>query len=86
MAASNIAPTFVAPNITQFIFVKLDESHRLGWTSTLMPILHTHDLLSIVDSSESCPSQFVPDAKGNPTSTMNPDYYIWQKKDQFTLA
>jgi hypothetical protein len=86
VAASNTAPTFVAPNITPFLSVKLDETNYLGWTSTLMPILRTHDLLSIVDGSESCPPQFVPDAEGNPTSTLNPEYYIWQKKDQFTLA
>jgi hypothetical protein len=87
MDTSNTAPTFFAPNITLFLFVKLDEMNYLGWTSTLMPIIRTHDLLSIVDGSKSCPSQFLLDAEGKPTSKLDLRYYIWQKKDiHFGLA
>jgi hypothetical protein len=50
------------------------------------PALHTYDLLGIVDGSEVCPSKFAADAEGKPTSTINPDFLVWQKKDQFVLA
>jgi hypothetical protein len=40
----------------------------------------------MVDGSEICPSKFSIDAEGKPTSTINPDFLVWQKKDQFVLA
>jgi len=42
--------------------------------------------LSIVDGSETCPTQFLVDSTGKLTSDINPTYLVWQKKDQFILA
>lgn len=38
------------PNITQFISFKLDNSNYLLWVSQFLPVLHTHDLLGIVNN------------------------------------
>jgi len=58
----------------------------MSWTTQFVPALSTHDLLGIVDGSDVCPSKFAIDAEGKPTSTINPDFPVWQKKDQFVLA
>jgi transposase InsO family protein len=58
----------------------------MSWTTQFVPALCTHDLLGIIDGSDVCPSKFTVDAEGKPTSTINPDFLVWQKKDQFVLA
>jgi hypothetical protein len=58
----------------------------MSWTSQFVPALSTHDLLGIVEGSDICPSKFTVDAEGKSTSTINPDFLVWQKKDQFVLA
>lgn len=56
----------------------------MRWTTQFLPVLRTYDLLTIVDGSEICHSQFVVDAEGK--TTVATEYSIWQKKDQFILA
>jgi hypothetical protein len=58
----------------------------MSWTTQFVPALSTHDLLSIVDGSEVCPSKFTVDAESKPTTTINPNFLVWRKKDQFVLA
>lgn len=84
MASSN--SSFVIPNITPLVSVKLDGTNYLNWTTQFSPVLRSHDLLSIVDGSETCPSQHLLDSTGKSTSDLNPAYLVWQKKDQFVLA
>ena len=83
MASSSF--TFVPPNITP-LASKLDGPNYTNWTTQFLLALRTHDLLGIVDGSERCPPQFIHDAEGKPTSSISPEYSIWQKKDQFILA
>jgi hypothetical protein len=80
------APTFVVPNITSLVTTKLEGPNCMSWTTQFAPALSTHDLLGIVDGSDICPSKFTVDAEGKSTSTINPDFLVWQKKDQFVLA
>jgi hypothetical protein len=80
------ASTFVVPNITSLVTTKLEGPNYMSWTTQFAPALSTHDLLGIVDGSEVCPSKYAVDAEGKPTSTINPDFLVWQKKDQFVLA
>lgn len=80
------APTFGVPNITSLVTTKLEGPNYMSWTTQFVPALSTHDLLTIVDGSEVCPSKFTVDAEGKPTTTINPDFLVWQKKDQFVLA
>jgi hypothetical protein len=88
MASSSAvsAPTFTVPNITSLVTTKLEGPNYMSWTTQFVPALSTHDLLGMVYGSEICPSKFVVDAEGKPTSTINPEFLVWQKKDQFVLA
>jgi hypothetical protein len=83
-SSSASAPTFTLPNLTQFVFIKLEGPNYLPWTTQLAPILKTHELMGIVDGSEPCPPQFLLDAEGK--EVLNPAYTIWQKKDQYVLS
>jgi uncharacterized protein YxjI len=85
-SSAAFALTFVVPNITSLVTTKLEGPNYMSWTTQFVPALSTHDLLSIVDGSEVCPSKFTVDAEGKPTTTINPDFLVWQKKDQFVLA
>ncbi|KAJ0038173.1 hypothetical protein Pint_23362 [Pistacia integerrima] len=88
MASSNSTPasSFVIPNITSLVSVKLDGTNYLNWITQFTHVLRSHDLLGIVDGSEICPNQYLVDSTGKSTSDLNPDYLVWQKKDQFILA
>jgi hypothetical protein len=90
MASSSSAlPTSSAlpyslPNYSQFPSLKLDEGNYMMWHSLVVPILKSHDLLSIVDGSESCPPQLIRDDEGK--EIPNPAHALWIKKDQFLLS
>ncbi|KAJ0038478.1 hypothetical protein Pint_24053 [Pistacia integerrima] len=56
---SSAASSFVIPNITSLVSVKLDGTNYLNWTTQFIPVLRSHDLLSIVDGSEECPPQYL---------------------------
>jgi uncharacterized protein YxjI len=85
-SSATSAPNFVVPNITSLVTIKLEGPNYMSWTSQFVPALSTHDLLGIVEGSDICPSKFTVDAEGKSTSTINPDFLVWQKKDQFVLA
>jgi hypothetical protein len=78
------AATFVAPNFTQFITYKLDETNYLLWLSQIVPILKGHELMGIVDGSKPWPPMFLPDDEGK--EVKNPLYSIWIRKDQCLLS
>jgi hypothetical protein len=82
--------TFTLPNITHLAPTKLDDLNYLAWEFQFQPILRTYGLMGIVDGSEPCPPKFLPLAvgssadKGSPS--LNPEYTIWERKDQFILS
>jgi len=86
MASFFTSPSFFIPNITSLVSIKLEGHNYLNWTTQFIPALKSHDLLSIIDGSEACPSQFLVDSIGKLTYDINPTYLVWQKKDQFILA
>jgi len=80
-----------SPNITfsiinHLISIKLDGSNYLGWVSQFLLVLRSNDLLGIVDGSESCPSKFLVDSNGQATLTVDPQFILWTKKDQYLLS
>jgi hypothetical protein len=81
--ASSAASTFSPPTLSQFNG-KLEGPNYLGWTTQFLPILRTHDLLGIVDGSEPCPPKLITDDKG--VESLNPEFTIWNKKDQCILS
>ncbi|KAB5519935.1 hypothetical protein DKX38_024254 [Salix brachista] len=86
MASTDASVPFIFPNINHLISVKLDGSNYLGWVSQFLPVLRSNDLLSIVDGSETCPSKFLVDTNGQPTSKLDPNFVLWTKKDQYILS
>jgi hypothetical protein len=77
MAAAN-------PNTTQSALIKLETGNYTSWVTQINPILRTHDLMGIVDGSEPCPQKHLTDSKGE--EILNPEYLIWNKKDQYLLS
>jgi len=95
MAGSNSAPEISSPNTSadvplitanlptspQVVGTKLDGPNYLAWVAQFMPIFRTHEVLGIVDGSESCPPQYLPNS-----TDPNPAFALWQKKDQLVLS
>jgi len=76
---SESSTTFVVPNITQLVSVKLNDINYLNWTTQLTTDLRSHDLSSIVNGSNPCAPQFIVNDTGKTTSDLNPAYLLWQK-------
>jgi hypothetical protein len=51
-----------------------------------VPILESHELIGFVDGSEPCPSKFIDDNPEDSSHSLNPDYILWNKKDQCVLS
>jgi hypothetical protein len=87
-SATNTPPTantFVLPSLTPQIS-KLEGPNYLSWVHQSLLFLKSHDLLGIVDGTEPCPAKFPIDDTGKPTTMVNPQYSVWQKKDQYLLS
>ena len=83
--STNISsPSFLLPNFPQGIPAKLDGSNYLNWVSRFLPALCSNGLMGIVDGSNPCPPEFLVDAEGN--KTLNPEFTLWTKKDQYLLS
>lgn len=82
MASSSVFNVSALPTRTHLI--KLTDTTYLLWTSQLVPILKTHDLMGIVDGSTPCPPEFLTDAEGKMVS--NSAYSVWVKTDQYILS
>jgi hypothetical protein len=65
---------------------KLEGPNYLSWVHQSLLFLKSHDLLGIVDGTEPCPAKFPIDDTGKPTTMVNPQYSVWQKKDQYLLS
>jgi hypothetical protein len=51
-----------------------------------VPVLKSHELIGFVDGSEPCPSKFIDDNPEDSSHSLNPDYILWNKKDQCVLS
>jgi transposase InsO family protein len=85
-ATNSTPPTFTFPNVTTFVYVKLEGPNYHMWLSQFLPVLRLHDLMGIVEGTEPCPPQFLLDDQGHVTLSVNPDFSIWTKKDQSILS
>ncbi|KAJ0010423.1 hypothetical protein Pint_34673 [Pistacia integerrima] len=87
MASASNNPSFIIPNITSLVSVKLEGPNYLNGTTQFIPVLRSHDLLSIVDGSEVCPAQYLVDSDGKVTSDINPSYLVCKSwADQLSAA
>jgi transposase InsO family protein len=83
---STTVASYVFPNLTPLISLKLEGPNYITWSFTIVPILKSHDLMGIVDGTEPCPPQFLPPASDKEEPSLNPAYSLWVKKDQFILS
>jgi transposase InsO family protein len=86
MASSSSATTYVFPNLTPLVSLKLEGPNYITWSFTVVPILKSHDLMGIVDGSEPCPPQYLPSTADKEDVSVNPAFSLWVKKDQFILS
>jgi hypothetical protein len=84
-SSSSTVTTYIFPNLTPLVSLKLEGPNYITWSFTIIPILKSHELMGIVDGSEPCPSQFLPPTPEK-EETLNPAYSLWVKKDQFILS
>jgi hypothetical protein len=54
------------------------------WLTQVLPILHHHDLLGIIDGLELCPQKFI--VSDEQKEVLKPEFTIWSKKDQYLLS
>jgi hypothetical protein len=83
-SSSDITTSLIPPTNNQNSSLKLDNNNYLMWLTQVLPILYTHDLMGIVDGSESCPHRIITNDEGK--ETPNPEFNIWNKKDQYILS
>ncbi|RVX16244.1 putative mitochondrial protein [Vitis vinifera] len=76
-ASSNVI--FAPPNIGHLVSIKLSDTNYLIWSSQIVPVLKSHDLMGFMDGSEPCPSKSL-------DGSLNPAYILWNKKDQCVLS
>jgi hypothetical protein len=88
MAESNItsANSFSIPNISHLTGAKLEGPNYIVWVSRFLPILRTNGLMNIVDGSEPAPPKYLPKPASMSTAPLNPEFVLWEKKDQFILS
>lgn len=85
MAASTPnALAFIPPNTAQNALLKLESGNYTSWLTKINHILRTHDLMGFMDGTEPCPPKTITNELGKVIS--NPEYSIWNKKDQYLLS
>jgi hypothetical protein len=77
-------PSFSLPTTNQNASLKLDNNNYLMWLTQVLPILRHHDLLGIVDGSEPCPPKLI--TTEDKKEILNPEFVLWNKKDQYLLS
>jgi hypothetical protein len=83
-SSSTLSVTLQLPNFPQGSLKLEDTTTYLLWLSTVVPIVKAHEVLGIVDSSETCPEQFLTNENGE--KLPNPEFSTWNKKDQYLLS
>jgi hypothetical protein len=77
-----VIPTLPTPNLTSH--EKLEGPNYLSWLTQFLPILRSTDSMGIIDGSEPCPPKFLTTADN--THVFNPEFTMWQRKDQTILS
>jgi len=85
-SSSSTVTTYVFPNLTPLVSLKLEGPNYITWSFIVIPILKSHDLMGIVDGTEPCPPQFLPPTTEKEEPSLNLAFSLWVKKDQFILS
>lgn len=79
--SSSTPIVFIASNVVQPIWVKMDGENYLNWISQCLPALRNHVLVAFVDGFEPCLKKLLPDAQGKSSIEINLAFLLWNKKD-----
>jgi transposase InsO family protein len=85
-SSSMQAPLLILSNMSNLMSVKLDSSNFIVWKHQLSSILKAYSMIDFVDGTIPSPSRFLTDAEGNLTSAANPEFKIWNTRDQALLT
>jgi hypothetical protein len=69
-----ISPLSLASNFSQLF--KLEGPNYLGWVAQFQPILRANDLEGMVEGTDICPPQLIPNSDGS-EQVPNPAYTLW---------
>ncbi|KAB2611151.1 hypothetical protein D8674_019183 [Pyrus ussuriensis x Pyrus communis] len=74
---SSALPTFVIPNVSNFLTINLDRTNYPLWHAQILPLLCSRNLVSFIDGTSKCPSAFLKDTAGNITINQDAMVISW---------
>jgi transposase InsO family protein len=80
------APLLLLSNMANLMSVKLDSTNFIVWKHQLSSILKAYSMIDFVDGTIPSPPPFLVDAEGNYTTAVNPDFQLWNTRDQALLT
>uniref|UniRef100_A0A2N9FKJ8 Integrase catalytic domain-containing protein n=1 Tax=Fagus sylvatica TaxID=28930 RepID=A0A2N9FKJ8_FAGSY len=80
------APLLLLSNMANLMSVKLDSTNFIVWKHQLSSILKAYSMIDFVDGTVPSPSRFLVDTEGNCTTAVNPDFQLWNTRDQALLT
>ena len=84
--ASIQTPLLLLSNMSNLMSVKLDSTNFIVWKHQLSSILKAYSMIDYVDGTVPSPTRFLINADGALTATVNPEFQLWNTRDQGLLA
>jgi transposase InsO family protein len=84
--ASIQTPLLLLSNMSNLMSVKLDSTNFIVWKHQLSSILKAYSMIDYVDGTVPSPTRFLTNANGALTTTVNPEFQLWNTRDQGLLA
>uniref|UniRef100_A0A2N9FAD2 Uncharacterized protein n=1 Tax=Fagus sylvatica TaxID=28930 RepID=A0A2N9FAD2_FAGSY len=83
---SQTAPLLLLSNMSNLMSVKLDSTNFIVWKHQLSSILKAYSMIDYVDGTVPSPTRFLTNAEGALTTAVNPEFQLWNTRDQGLLA
>uniref|UniRef100_A0A2N9HV06 Reverse transcriptase Ty1/copia-type domain-containing protein n=1 Tax=Fagus sylvatica TaxID=28930 RepID=A0A2N9HV06_FAGSY len=84
--ASMQAPLLLLSNMSNLMSVKLDSTNFIVWKHQLSSILKAYSMIDFVDGTVPSSTRFLTNAEGILTTAVNPDFQLWNTRDQALLT
>ncbi|XP_021819538.1 uncharacterized protein LOC110761381 [Prunus avium] len=81
-ALHTYTPPISNHHVSSLLPIKLTRDNYLLWKELFLPILQTSDFLGLINGTDSCPTQYIPNPENPLNTIVNPDFLYWFKKDQ----
>ncbi|KAK2973618.1 hypothetical protein RJ640_022266 [Escallonia rubra] len=85
-SSTSCGTNFLPNNENHFPSIKLTRTNYLYWRTQLMPFLHDHSLFGYLDGSIPSPPTELPLEEGQTQPKPNPEFKLWQEKDQILMS